>query len=150
MAETTVVVGYDGKEPSKRALAQAIAETKSAGGRLLVAVVWAMPLDATFSGGSLGYDLEAPLPVIVPPAEPAALKPLVDEALAQAAAAGVEADYVYGVGDPARTIVDAARDHHASKIVIGHDHHGWFGKLFGDDVEAEVRREAGCEVVVVD
>ena len=51
---------------------------------------------------------------------------------------------------PARLIVDAARDHGATKIMIGADHHGFLGRLFGDDVEAEVKREAGCEVVVVD
>ena len=146
----TVVVGYDGKEPAKRALDHAIAEAKATGGRLVIVVAWPMPLNPTFSGGSLGYELEPPLPVVQPLAEPAALKPIVDEALARATAAGVSAESVYGVGDPARTIVDAARDHQASKIVIGHEHHTWFGKLFGDNVEAEVRREAGCDVVVVD
>jgi len=146
----TVVVGYDGKEPTKRALEHAIAEAKATGGRLVIAVTWAMPLNPLVSGGSLGFELEPPLPVVQPLAEPPALKPIVVEALARASAEGVPAESVYGVGDPARTIIDAARDHQASKIVIGHDHHTWFGKLFGDDVEAEVRREAGCDVVVVD
>jgi nucleotide-binding universal stress UspA family protein len=146
----TVVVGYDGNEPAKRALDYAIAEAKASGGRLVIAVSWSMPLNPTLSRGSLGFELEPPAPVVQPLTEPAALKPIIDEALARATAAGVSAESVYGVGDPARTIVDAARDHQASKIVIGHDHHTWFGKLFGDNVEAGVRREAGCDVVVVD
>ena len=73
-----------------------------------------------------------------------------EQARQQLEAAGVTAEYVWGVGDPARVIVDAARDAGAAKIIIGADHHGFFGRLFGDDVEAEVKREAGCEVVVVD
>ena len=34
--------------------------------------------------------------------------------------------------------------------MIGATSHGLFGRMFGDDTEAEVKREAGCEVVVVD
>jgi nucleotide-binding universal stress UspA family protein len=46
-------------------------------------------------------------------------------------------------------MVDAAREHRATKIMIGADHHGFFGRLLGQDVEAEVKREADCEVIVV-
>ncbi len=147
----TIVVGYDGKESSKRALERAIEEAKGSGGRLVIAVAWAMPLDPTIPAA--GYEvgpLIAPVEPVGPLGEPAALKPIADEALARAEAAGVSAEPVFGAGDPAQTIVDAARDNKASKIVIGHDHHTWFGKLFGDDVEAEVKREAGCDVIVVD
>ena len=35
-------------------------------------------------------------------------------------------------------------------VMVGADHHGFLGRLFGNDVEAEVKREASCEVVVVD
>jgi nucleotide-binding universal stress UspA family protein len=47
-------------------------------------------------------------------------------------------------------IVDAAREHGASKILIGKHHHGFFGRLFGEDVDAEVERIAQCEVVLVE
>ena len=36
-----------------------------------------------------------------------------------------------------------------SKLLGGH-HHGFFGRMFGEDVAGEVKREAGCKVLVVD
>jgi nucleotide-binding universal stress UspA family protein len=33
-------------------------------------------------------------------------------------------------------------------IVLGEHHHGLLGNLFGEDVDAEVLREAGCEVIL--
>ena len=57
---------------------------------------------------------------------------------------------MWGLGDPGKLIVDTAGERDAAKIVIGATSHGLFGRMFGDDTEAEVKREAGCEVVVVD
>ena len=59
-------------------------------------------------------------------------------------------DYVWAPGEPARRIVDVAKDRGASTIVVGHHHHSMLGRLFGTDVAADVRRTADCEVVVVD
>ena len=56
---------------------------------------------------------------------------------------------VWGVGDPAQVIVDTAREHGASRIIVGAHHHGFLGRLFGEDVDAEVQRAADCEVVLV-
>jgi nucleotide-binding universal stress UspA family protein len=109
-----------------------------------------MPVDPGMP--SMVYDVSGggvPLPDPYPPLPPP-LEPIMDRAKQQVDEAGVTADYIWGVGDPARAIVDAARDRNAAKIVIGADHHGLFGRLFGSDVEAEVKREAKCEVVVVD
>jgi nucleotide-binding universal stress UspA family protein len=146
----TIVVGYDGGEPAKRALDRAIELAKAGGGRLVIAAAYALPFDPLILPGEYGNEVPAPLPVADPLGEPAALKPIVDEALARAGSAGLTAESVTGAGDPARVILDAAKDNGASKIVIGGEHHSWFGKLFGDDVEGEVKREAGCDVVVVD
>jgi hypothetical protein len=41
----TIVVGYDDKEPAKRALERAIAEAKESGGTLVVVTVVEFPLD---------------------------------------------------------------------------------------------------------
>ena len=54
------------------------------------------------------------------------------------------------MGDPAQVIVEAASEHNASKIMIGAHHHGFFGRLFGEDVNAEVQRAAQCQVVLVE
>ncbi len=147
MAET-IVVGYDGKNHAEQALAKAI--ELAAGGELIVVVDEYMPVDPNYAVVSYAPQ-EVDIPLVggddtVPPV----LEPIVDRAKAQLAAAGVKARFAWGSGDPARLIIDTAKDAKATKIVIGKDHHSFLGKLFGEDVEAEVKREAGCEVVVVE
>jgi nucleotide-binding universal stress UspA family protein len=150
MAET-IVVGFDGGEVSGRALDRAIEEVKSAGGSVVVVVVEAMPVDPG-APSMYGLDLTAvrePTPLMAPEPSPE-IEAVLQEAEKRVDAAEVEGSFVWGFGDPGRTIVDTARDNSATKIVIGADHHGFLGRLFGGDVEAEVRREAACEVVVVE
>ena len=62
----------------------------------------------------------------------------------------MRADYVWAVGEPADAIIGAAKDHRASLIVIGSHHHGFFSRLLGTDVAAGLKREADCDVLVVD
>jgi len=33
-------------------------------------------------------------------------------------------------------------------IVVGEHHHGFLGSLFGGNVDEEVKREAGCDVIL--
>jgi nucleotide-binding universal stress UspA family protein len=147
----TIVVGYDGKEPSERALERAIETVKEAGGNIVLVVVDYMPVDP---GVVSGYNLD--LAALRPPVPlatgdpPPPLKAVIDEGMKRIEAGGVAGDFVWGVGDPARTIVDTAQDVGATKVMIGSDHHGFLGRLLGEDVQAEVEREAGCEVVVVE
>ncbi len=146
----TIVAGYDGKDGSVRVLDAAIAAARESGAQLVVVVDEYLPVDPGMP--SMVYDVSGaamPLPDPNPPLPPL-LEPIMEQARQQLETAGVTAEYVWGAGDPARAIVDAARDRGASQIVIGADHHGLFGRLFGDNVEAEVKREAKCEVVVVD
>jgi nucleotide-binding universal stress UspA family protein len=144
----TIVTGYDGKEHAGRVLAKAIELAQ--GGELVVVVDEYVPVDPSYP--AMSYEpLVGKIPLVggdedVPPL----LEPIVAKAKEQLAAAGASAQFAWGVGDAARLIVDTAKDSKATKIVIGADHHSFFGKLFGDDVEAEVKREAGCEVVVVE
>jgi nucleotide-binding universal stress UspA family protein len=149
MAET-IVAGYDGKDGSVRVLDAAIALVRESGAELVVVVDEYLPVDPGMP--SMVYDVSgAAVPLPDPdPQMPPPLEPIMDKARDQVDAAGVTAEYVWGAGSPARAIVDAARDRGASKIVIGADHHGLFGRMLGDNVEAEVKREARCEVVVVD
>jgi nucleotide-binding universal stress UspA family protein len=149
MAET-IVAGYNGKAAAS-ALAKAIERVQaSPGARLVVVVDEYLPVDPGLPSmvyEPFGDTLPLPDPDAPPPPP---LAPIIAEAREQLGRAGVEARFVWGFGDPARLIVDTARDAGAAAIVIGADHHGFFGRLFGNDVEAEVRREARCEVVVVD
>jgi nucleotide-binding universal stress UspA family protein len=142
-----IVVGYDGEEPAQRALTRAISDAKAVAGRLVVVVVAEMPVDPfeppAFSVG--------PAVVTRPLEEPSQLEPITAEAMRQAEAAGVPADYVWDAGpDPARTIIDAARDNDADEIVLGPHHHTLLERFFGEDVAVAVKREANCDVVVVD
>jgi nucleotide-binding universal stress UspA family protein len=144
-----IIVGFDGHEAAARALERGISEAKAAGGRLVIVVVEETPFDPyappTFSMGP---------PQVVPPlsdrVEPAGLKQLADKAVSRAGAEGVSADLVWEVGDPMRTIVDAARDHNASSIILGAHHYNLLQRLLGEDVAAAVKRRADCEVITVE
>ncbi len=144
----TILVGYDDKEPAKRALERAIQEAKKANADLLVVSVLTMPLDpeGPQNFGSLDDSPPVTLPLVVPPE----LEPVIEHARKRAEDEGVRADYVWAAGDPAKTIVDAARERKASLVVLGAHHHGFLGKLFGVDVADEVERELGTDLVVVE
>jgi nucleotide-binding universal stress UspA family protein len=135
----TVVVGYDGQERSDRVLERAIEVVKADGGELIVVV--AEPGVYRFGLPIAGPDLEHPLPGV---------QESIDRATERLNEAGVSAEYTWGVGDPAQVIVDAAREHDASRIMIGAHHHGFFARTFGEDVDAEVQRAAQCVVVLVE
>jgi nucleotide-binding universal stress UspA family protein len=146
----TIVVGYEGKDGSERVLDAAIAAARESGGTLVVAVAEYMPVDPGMP--SMVYDISGaavPLPDPDPPIPPP-LELIMERAKQHIEAAGLTAEYVWGLGDPGKLIVDTADERGAAKIVIGATSHGLFGRMFGDDTEAEVKREAGCEVVVVD
>ncbi|HEY7207498.1 MAG TPA: universal stress protein [Gaiellaceae bacterium] len=144
----TIVVGYDDREPAKRALERAIEETRAAHGHLVVVAVAEMPLDpeGPQNFGTLD-DSPARMIPLVPSPE---LEGVLERARATVEGAGLQAEYVWAAGDPATTIVDAARDRGATLVVLGAHHHGFFGRLFGEDVAAEVRNELGAETVVVE
>jgi nucleotide-binding universal stress UspA family protein len=70
------------------------------------------------------------------------------EASDRLASAGLEANLTWTAGDPGRAIVETAKEIRAQVIVLGEHHHGLLGNLFGADVDAQVQREAGCEVIL--
>ena len=89
-------------------------------------------------------------PITGPFVEPPEITELLADARTRLEGAGVAADYLWAPGEPARIIIDVAKDRAATKIVVGHHHHSMLGRLFGTDVAADVQRDAPCEVVVVD
>jgi nucleotide-binding universal stress UspA family protein len=142
----TILVGYDDSDAARRALDRAVEEARGADARVVVLSVAEMALDPQVPRfyGTLndiadweGRPLEAP--------------PELVEQLAQARqtleAADVQGEYRWAAGEPARWIADTARDVAADVVVLGEHHHSLLGRLFGEDVAAEVQRELGCELI---
>ena len=144
----TIVVGYDGEEAAERALDRAIEEARASGGRIVVVAVSEMPLnpEGPQNFGTLDDSPARMIPLVEPPE----LEPVFAEARQRIEAAGLTADYAWAAGEPADAIVGEARDRGADLIVIGSHQHGFFSRLLGTDVGAEVKRAAGCDVLVVD
>jgi nucleotide-binding universal stress UspA family protein len=144
---STIVVGYDGEEPAARALDRAIEEARSAHAKLLVVSVAEMPLNPE---GPQNYGTLDDSPARLVLIEPAELEPVLEEARVKVEAAGLSGDFVWAAGEPASAIVGAAKERHARLIVLGSHHHGMFSRLMGGDVADAVKRDAGCDVLVVE
>ena len=143
----TIVIGFDDSDGAGRALDHAIAEAASSGDTLVVVAVFEMLFDpeGPQSFGSLNDEAR-----MMPLVEPPELEPIFAKARTSIEAAGLEADYVWAVGNPADKIAATARDRDARLVVLATHHHGFLGRLFGTDVAVEVERELGSSVVVVD
>src|SRR5262249_32336767 len=98
--EVTIVVGYDGREASERALDRAIAEAAKANAQLVVVAVAEMPLDP--EGPQNFGSLDASPPVSLPLVTPPELELLFDKARDKADRANVESDFVWSAGEPSR------------------------------------------------
>jgi nucleotide-binding universal stress UspA family protein len=146
--EKTILVGYDDKEPAKRALDHAIEEAKRTGARLVVLVVAEMPLNPQ---GLQNYGtLDDSPPVMMPLEPPEDVEAALDHAQEAVRAAGLQADYAWSAGDPSGEIVATAKDQRADLVVLGEHHHSGLARFFGSDTAAEVERELGSDVAVVE
>jgi nucleotide-binding universal stress UspA family protein len=143
----TIVIGFDDSEGADRALDRAIAEASSSGDTLVVVSVFESMFDPE-GPQNFGNINEAAR--MIPLVEPASLEPIFAKARARIEAAGLEADYVWAVGNPADKIAATARDHDARLVVLAAHHHSFLGRLFGTDVAIEVERELGSSVIVVE
>ena len=143
---STIVVGYDGAAPASRALDRAIEEARTSRAQLLVVAVAEMPLnpEGPQNFGSLDDTPARMIPLV----EPAELEPVLAEARERVESAGLTGEYTWAAGEPASAIVGAARERGADLIVIGSHHHGRLARLLGPDVATQIKRDAGCEVIV--
>jgi len=141
----TILIGYDDSEGADRALERAIAEASSSGDRLVVLAVLEMLLDpeGPQNFGNINESAE-----MMPLVEPPELEPILAYARKQVTEAGLEADYVWAVGNPADKIAATARDRDARLVVLASHHHGFLSRLMGTDVAVE--RELGSSILVVD
>jgi nucleotide-binding universal stress UspA family protein len=145
--KSAVVVGYDDSPAAGRALDRAIVEAREADAKLVVVAVEELPLDPTGlqNFGSLDYS-PPDATALGPPSE---IQDVLGRARTVIESAGFDAEYVWAAGSAASTIVDAARDNRAELIVLGEHHHSFLGRVFGNDVGAEVERRAGARVISV-
>jgi nucleotide-binding universal stress UspA family protein len=145
---STIVVGFDGAEPAHRALDRAIEEARTARAQLVVIAVAEMPLNPE---GPQNFGTLDDTPArMIPLVEPAELEPVLAAAKERVEAAGLTGEYVWAAGEPANAIVGAARERGAELIVIGSHHHGLLARVLGPDVATQVKRDAGCDVIVAD
>ncbi len=142
-----IVVGYDDSDAARRALARAIDEGRSSRNHIVVVAVAEMTLDP--EGPQNFGSLDDTPAQMIPLVEPPELTAMLAHAREQIDAAGLAADYVWAVGEPASRIVDTAEERKASLVVVGSHHHGFLSRLMGGDVAAEVKRQLGAEVIVV-
>ena len=141
----TILIGFDDSDVAERALDRAIEEARATGDALVVLAVLDMPFDpeGPQSFGSLTEEAQ-----MMPLVEPRELEPVLAKARAR-----LEADYVWAAGNVSEKIASAARDRDARLVVLGAHHHGFLGRLLGNDVAGEVEHELGeldLDVVVVD
>jgi nucleotide-binding universal stress UspA family protein len=142
-----ILVAYDGSEGGRRALDRAVAEAREANASVTVLSVVSMVLnpDVPRYYGTLDDISPGEGDPLSPPPEIVAQ---LTEARDLLRAAGVDPDLAWAAGEPAHEIVDTAKRINARTIVLGEHHHGFLSRLFGEDVDVEVQREAGCTVVL--
>jgi nucleotide-binding universal stress UspA family protein len=144
----TIVVGYDGSEPSKRALERAADFAGHFRAKLIVTSVAepvAVPGDALVPGDAIGLAAPAILPV--PDREEAGRE--LQEARAALSGRNLDVEYLATVGDAADGIVEAADEHDADLIVVGTREPGFLDRVMSGDVSQAVSRRAHRDVLIV-
>jgi nucleotide-binding universal stress UspA family protein len=133
-----IVLGYDDRATSKRALERAGQVAKALGSELIVTSVAPLMINIGRSAG---------------PGDPTDPPSVHIEELKHARSylegEGIQADYVPAMGDPAQTIAELAKERGADLIVLGTHEPGVLGRLFGQSVTETVAHKVHCDVLVV-
>lgn len=143
-----VVVGVDGSVISERALLWAAEQANLTGAQLRVVLVRTHPVPVT----SVAPEPVWPWPVVHQRNEQDVAK--TKELLTGIVTATIPADYDIDVkvdvvdSDSASGLIDIAREHRASMIVVGRRGRGGFKRLLLGSVSDEVATYADCPVVV--
>ena len=146
MTETknhSIVVGIDGSDASKAALAWAVDEARLRGSTVTAVHAWQLPAVAFEGYGT------AALPVLEPEDLEKAAEDTARDTVSEVAGTDVSVPIVVSVrrGHPANQLVDASEG--AELLVVGSEGHGAFiGMLLGS-VTTHVVHHAQCPVVVV-
>jgi nucleotide-binding universal stress UspA family protein len=144
----TIVVGYDGSDPAKRALERAAELAEKLGSKLIVTSVAepvAISEDAYIPGDAIGLAA----PAIIPVPDRAEASRELKEARDALAGRSLEVDYLATVGGAAEGIVEVAEKHDADLIVVGTREPGFLDRVIGGDVSEAVSRRAHRDVLIV-
>jgi nucleotide-binding universal stress UspA family protein len=134
----TIVLGYDGTEPAKRALERAAELAKALESKLIVTSVAPVLVGA---GKTMGP---------VDPTDPPELhRAELREAQALLGRRGLQAEYTEAVGEPADAIVELAEQRGADLIVVGTREPNFLMRMLGQSVSGAVARQAHCDVLIV-
>lgn len=136
-----IVVGIDGSEESKQALAWALAEAARRHTSLRVVCAWELPI--------IDYRDYALLDMLNPEVFADRARALIDRTLAEvgADAGSVEIERVAAEGSAVGALIDASRD--ADLLVVGSRGHGGFVGLLLGSVSQHCAQHATCPVVIV-
>jgi nucleotide-binding universal stress UspA family protein len=139
----TIVVGVDGSECAREALAAAIEEGRLRSARLRIVCAWEIPAGVLAGGFVPGFD-EATLEGFRHNAET-----IVERAVAEVRRLepSVPCEGEVVEGQPAGALLQHARD--ASLIVVGNRGRGGFASLLLGSVSQQVVHHAPCPVLVV-
>lgn len=132
-----IVVGVDGSEPSKHALAWAAHEARLRGASLRVVLAWHIP--------TIVY----PPDVDVYASEPQLARERLDSEIAQVLGPDPEVavETVVDVGPAAKLILEHATD--AAMVVVGWRGHGGFSGLLLGATSSQIAHHAQCPVTIV-
>jgi nucleotide-binding universal stress UspA family protein len=134
----TIVVGFDGEEPAKRALERAAEVAEAFDAKLVVASVAPVMISTSRGMGSID-------PTDSPEIHEGELK----QAHEYLATRMVKAEYQPAVGQPGDTIVAVADHVSADLIVVGTGEKNVIQRLLGQSVSDAVAHHAHCDVLIV-
>src|SRR3954452_8757285 len=144
----TIVVGYDGSDPAKRALERAGMLAEKLGSNLIVTSV-AEPVAVADDPYVPGDAIGLAAPAIVPVPDRAEASRELKEAREALQSKTLDVEFEGTVGDAAQGIIDVADKHDADLIVVGTREPGFVDRVLGGDVSEAVSRRAHRDVLIV-